>query len=140
MIGFQGGFGIIFAACYMLAMASTALAVALGSAVKDVKLAQELLPILFVPQMLFAGFFVVPDLIPAWLRWAQYLCTLTYAVRISLVAEFGDCGTDACVGLLDRTWADPDNTWWYWLVLCVLFVVFRGIALILLRMNATKFY
>lgn len=121
-------------------MASTALAVTLGCAVEDPKLAQELLPLLFIPQMLFAGFFVAPDLIPSWLRWAQYLCSLTYATRIGLVAEFGDCRTEACIGLLDSTWANPDDTWWYWLVLCMLFFVFRVIALIFLRLQATKFY
>lgn len=57
-----------FANCYMLAMASTAMAVMLGCSVEDPKLGQEMLPLLFVPQMLFAGFFVAPDLIPIWLR------------------------------------------------------------------------
>ena len=68
MIGFKSSFGILFANCYMLAMASTAMAVMLGCSVEDPKLGQELLPLLFVPQMLFAGFFVAPDLIPVWLR------------------------------------------------------------------------
>mmetsp|Transcript_26074 Transcript_26074/g.46209 ORF Transcript_26074/g.46209 Transcript_26074/m.46209 type:complete len:83 (-) Transcript_26074:985-1233(-) len=76
-----------------------------------------MLPILFVPQMLFAGFFVAPELIPIWLRWARYLCTLTYAVRIALVEEFGDgCpnedGQDPCKQLLETVDADPDETWW----------------------------
>jgi len=68
MIGFQLSFGIFYGASYALAMASTAIAVALGCSVEDPKLAQEMLPILFVPQMLFAGFFVTPNLIPVWLR------------------------------------------------------------------------
>jgi ABC-type multidrug transport system ATPase subunit/ABC-type multidrug transport system permease subunit len=66
MIGFQLSFGLFWAVTYSLAMASTALAVLLGCSVEDPKLAQEMLPILFVPQMLFAGFFVVPDLIRKW--------------------------------------------------------------------------
>ena len=53
MIEFQGGFAMFFAAIYSLAMASTALAVLLGCAVEDPKLGQEMLPLLFVPQMLF---------------------------------------------------------------------------------------
>jgi hypothetical protein len=48
MIGFKAGFAIYYAAVYCLAMASTALAVLLGCAVEDPKLAQELLPLLFV--------------------------------------------------------------------------------------------
>jgi ABC-type multidrug transport system permease subunit len=145
MIEFQAGFGITYVVIYSLAMASTALAVLLGCSVEDPKLAQELLPILFVPQMLFAGFFVRPELIPAFLRWAQYLCTLTYAVRIMLVAEFENCSTDPvalanCNQLLVGVSADPDETWWYWLVLIALFSAFRFGALLILRSKATKFY
>jgi ABC-type multidrug transport system permease subunit len=123
-------------------MASTALAVLLGCSVEDPKLGQELLPLLFVPQMLFAGFFVTPDLIPVWLRWAQYLCTLTYSVRLALVAEFEDCAktTSTCAKLLDDIGAVPDDTWWYWLVLLLLFGVFRVGALLVLRKKATKFF
>ncbi|KAG7365609.1 ABC-2 type transporter [Nitzschia inconspicua] len=80
-------------------------------------------------------FFVAPKLIPVWLRWAQYLCTLTYAVRIALVEEFGDgCpafypnGTviedeagqvvDPCYNLLDNvvpTLMTHGGTGLYWL-------------------------
>jgi ABC-type multidrug transport system permease subunit len=72
LIGFQANFGVFLLIGYALAMSSTALAVMLGCAVEDPKLAEEMLPLLFVPQMLFAGFFVTPTLIPVWLRWAQY--------------------------------------------------------------------
>jgi ABC-type multidrug transport system permease subunit len=95
--------------------------------------------------MLFAGFFVKPDLIPFWLRWARYLCALTYAIRIALVAEFGNgCGGGeadiACKNLLLAVEADPDDTWWNWLVLVGLFVVFRLLALRILQQKALKFF
>ena len=138
LIGLQAGFGIFYLIVYALAMASTASAVLLGCAVEDPKLGQEMLPILFVPQMLFAGFFVTPDLIPVWLRWAQYLCALTYAIRIALVEEFPeDTGAD---NLLETIKANRDDTWWYWLVLAGLFCAFRVMALIVLRRKATKFF
>lgn len=142
LIEFQAPFGIFYATVYSLAMASTALGVLLGCSVEDPKLGQEMLPLLFVPQMLFAGFFVTPDLIPKWLRWARYLCTLTFAIRIILVAEFGGCvATERnCGELLDNIDAVPDDTWWYWLVLVLLFVVFRFSALFVLRKKATKFF
>jgi ABC-2 type transporter len=66
LIQFQAGFGIFYITVLVLALGSTALAVLLGCSVEDPKLGQEMLPILFVPQMLFAGFFVVPQLIPVW--------------------------------------------------------------------------
>jgi hypothetical protein len=147
-------------------MASTALAVLLGCSIGDSKLGVEFLPILMVPQLLFAGFFVAPDLIPVWLRWARYLCALTYAVRILLVAEFEECAElspeclslvqlkgagaaglpecqdDAvpCWVLLDTVEADPDETLWNWAVLIGLFVVLRLAALYILRKKASKFY
>lgn len=144
MIGFQANIGIFYSTIFTLAMASTAMAVFLGCSVEDPKLATEMMPLLFVPQMLFAGFFVPPYLIPPWLRWARYLCTLTYAIRIMLVAEFSDCGPDPvaienCNTLLTQIEADDGDTWWNWLVLLALFAAFRLLALFLLQRKATKF-
>jgi hypothetical protein len=71
MIGFQLNYS-----CTLLSTDSTAVAVWLGCSVEDPKLAQEMLPILFVPQMLFAGFFVTLPLMPKCLRWARHRSTL----------------------------------------------------------------
>lgn len=71
LVGLQSNFFHFLAIEYGLAMSSTAVAVMLGCAVEDPKMATEFLPLLFVPQLLFAGFFVRTDLIPVWLRWAQ---------------------------------------------------------------------
>lgn len=125
-------------------MGSTALAVLLGCSVNDAKVAQEMLPILFVPQMLFAGFFVRPELMPIWLRWARYLCTLTFALRIMLVEEFENCSSDPkaldqCNQILDSIGADPNETWWNWLVLLSLLFGFRIAAVLVLRRKAKKF-
>ena len=63
-----------------------------------------------------------------------------------MVGEFEDCdpsnpaANQECNDLLERTDADPDETWWNWVVLVALFVVFRVTALIVLRQKATKFY
>ena len=145
LIGFQSNFFMLFLNVYVLAMASTALAVMLGCSIEDPKLGSEMLSLLFVPQMLFAGFFVIPELIPVWLRWARYICPLTYSVRISLAEEFGDgCGSEQadenCANLLDTIEADPDEEWWNWLVILGLFVVFRLLALFILRQKAVKFF
>lgn len=144
-ISFQQGFGIYFLNTYLLAMASTALSVMLGSAVEDPKMAQQMLPILFVPQLLFAGFFVAPALIPSWLRWARYMFALSYSLRIALVEEFGDdCGSDVADmmwdGLLESVDANPSDTWWYWMATAAIFVIFRTLALFVLRKKATRFF
>ena len=145
LISFNAPFGIFYLCVYSLAMASTALAVMLGCSVEDPKLGQEMLPILFVPQMLFAGFFVIPELIPVWLRWARYLCSLTYAIRILLVEEFGQgCGggqaDKMCKDMITAVGASEDETWWNWVVLIALFAGFRILALMILRRKALKFY
>lgn len=51
LIDLQGPFFLFAVTVFSLAMASTALAVLLGCAVEDPKLGQEMLPILFVPQV-----------------------------------------------------------------------------------------
>ena len=94
LIGLQSTFFMYVAVLYTLGLAASAVALWLGSIAGVPKIAQELLPILYVPQMLFAGFFVATSLIPVWLRWVQYVCFLTYAIRIGLLAEFESCAND----------------------------------------------
>ena len=134
---------------YTLAMSSTALAVTLGCSVEDPKLALEMLPTLIVPQILFSGFFIVPELIPVWLRWVRYIFALTYSVRILLVEEFQDCADQElkegsfpayCMTVLANTDAEEDEVWWNWLLLAGLFVFFRVLALFILQRKALKFY
>jgi hypothetical protein len=144
LIGFQSSFGVFWLNTYVLAMTSTAISVALGCSVEDPKLGVEMLPLLFVPQLLFAGFFVTPSLIPSWLAWLQWVFPLTYSTRIGMIEEFSDCGGGQadinCQNLLQSVEANEDDTWWYWLVLVVLFGFFRSLALIVLRKKATKFF
>jgi hypothetical protein len=145
MIGFRSDFFMLYLNMYVLAMASTALAVFLGCSVEDPKIGQEMLPLLFVPQMLFSGFFVVPDLIPVWLRWARYLCSMTYSIRLALLEEFGNgCGSevgdDNCNQLIANVGANEDDTWWYWLIIVCLFAFFRVLALLVLQQKAVKFF
>lgn len=144
MIGFQMQYYWHLLITYVLAMSSNALAVLVGSATEDPSLAVEFLPMVFIPQLLFAGFFVNPDLIPAWLRWLQYVFPLTYAVRLHLEKEFADCGSERaqmnCDTLLMNVGVNSDDVWWYWLVLILLFVFLRLAALVALRRKASKFY
>ena len=94
-----------------------------------------------------SGFFVPPELIPNWLSWITYICPLTYGVRILLAGEFGGGRCDnvtspvnTCDQILYNAQVDENDTWWYYLVLLCLFVVFRLIGLFILRRKATKFY
>ena len=136
-------FGLYIGITFALSMSSTALAVMLGSSVEDPKLAAEMLSPLFVPQFLFAGFFVAISIVPAWLRWIQYVGALTYATRLMAIAEFDGCegpGSENCQRIIYSTLeADPDEVWWYWLVLIGLWFVFRMSGLAILTKKASKF-
>ena len=81
---------------------------------------------------------------PDWLGWLTYVFPLTYAIRLALVYEFEDAcddyDIDTCSVLLANTDANPDDAWWYWLVLCVQFVFFRLFALFVLHRKAGQFY
>lgn len=146
MVGFQGSILIFYGAMYALAMTGTALAGVVGAVIGgNSELALQFLIILFMPQLLFVGYFVVPSLIPAWISWIQYVCPAAYAVRIILVDEFHNCSDEfiaklQCQALLQNVDANADDTWWYWVALLSEFIAVRLIAIILMRANATRFY
>jgi hypothetical protein len=146
MIDFQGSFETFYAACFTLAMGSTAVAVVMGAlSGSSSKIASAALPIVLLPQMLFIGYFVTPDLIPSYLRWIQYLCPMTYSTRILLLDEFFDCSDDVferlyCNAVLRNVEVEADDRWWYWLILIAQFFVFRLMALAILHRSARKFY
>ena len=58
MMGLQGQLMLLVVALWLLAVTSASMALMLGCFASDVKKALEVSPLLFVPQMLFAGFFV----------------------------------------------------------------------------------
>ena len=144
MIGFQIAFGWHFLINYALALSSNALAVLLGSLVQNPSMAVEFMPVCFIPQFLFAGLFVRPELIPVWLRWLMYVFPLTYAVRLHMNFEFANCeegmASQNCEALLANTLVDPDDSWWYWIALVSIFGILRLGALLALYQKASKFY
>ena len=147
MVELQGNFGWIILASWGLGCASASCGMALGCAVTDVKDVTELAPLLFVPQLLFAGFFIQTSQIPVFLRWAQYLCGIKYALNIILSTEFnednGSCAGGAasnCAAILDNNEIESEMMWFYILMLVILFCSFRLLAAIILVMKSKRFY
>lgn len=126
-------FVVFLAINFVLGVASTSIGIVVGSMVEDPNVAAELMPIMIVPQLLFSGFFVSIDLIPQFLRWAQYLCSLTYAIRLSTFYEFGDCPYETCQSLLERNGVFELDTVWYWIILLAITTIFRVAGMIILR-------
>lgn len=147
LVGLSAQFGIFWAGLYLMACASTALGVLVGSSVSNAAVAIEFLPAVFLPQILFSGFFVPPTLMPDWLAWIRWICPLTYGVKILVAVEFdGRCDPkspsypDFCQEILDNVEASAEDVWWYFLVLLSLFFFFRLLALLILKSKAEQFY
>eukprot|EP00457_Paulinella_chromatophora_P001032 gb/GEZN01001034.1/.p1 GENE.gb/GEZN01001034.1/~~gb/GEZN01001034.1/.p1 ORF type:complete len:661 (+),score=82.30 gb/GEZN01001034.1/:29-2011(+) len=150
MIGFEGVFFFQVLAAWMLGSAAASVAVMLGCIMSDVKQATEASPLLFVPQLLFAGFFIRISQIPVWLQWVQYTCSLKYALNLLVLSEFNDdlCpnvptppdGLTACQRLRASNDIVTDDWWIYLVALLTLFVGFRIIGAIFLVKRARNFY
>ena len=107
----------------------------------------ELAPLLFVPQLLFAGFFIRTSLIPIFLRWAQYLCALKYALNLVLLTEFSpslpSCSGGAalnCAFVITNNEVTTEMTFAYILILFALFIGFRLLGAVILVRKARRFY
>jgi len=139
LAGFRGSFSVYFASTYALALASGAMTTFLGTvSCGNEKIAQQLIALVFLPQLLFSGFFVASDLIPSFLSWAQWVCVLTPALRVLLVEEFYDCDdatveTEHCHYFLERVQADPDELPQYWVTITAYYVIFRTSAMFLMK-------
>jgi hypothetical protein len=140
LIGFQMSFGQLFAVTYTLAMTATAVAVLLGALVQDPKSAASLFTLVVVPQFYFSGLFISIDLIPDFIRWVQYICSLTYGSRLGLVYEFADCdqgqASDNCDSILQSNNVSKDDVWTYWIAMLALFLAFRILGIYVLRQKA----
>lgn len=147
IIDFQGKWIFLVLCAWGLGISSASISICLGCALPDVKSVTEFAPLLFVPQLLFAGFFIRITQIPVFLRWAQYLCALKYAMNLLLIVEFNDTlpschglARYSCEGVLSNNNVSYDRWWVYILLLFTLFLGFRIIAAAILVHNARRFY
>jgi ABC-type multidrug transport system permease subunit len=141
LMGFQMTFAQLLVLTYCLAMTATAVAVMLGAFFDNPKNATGLYTIVVVPQFYFSGLFIAIDLIPGWVAWSQYLCSLTYAARLGFAYEFGNCDSSElasanCEAVLEANNVQTDGVWWYWLALMGLFTAFRLGGIYVLRSKA----
>ncbi|KAF4683032.1 hypothetical protein FOZ60_009745 [Perkinsus olseni] len=138
MMGLNGPFLEIWLAVFLLASAIASTAVMAGCFAPNPKTAMEAGPLLFVPQILFAGFFVDLSEVPAFLRWVQYLCSLKYAMNLLFIAEFSDHPGGEEVLISNDV--EEDLKWAYILLLLALLIVFRLVGLVALTRKAVTVY
>jgi ABC-2 type transporter len=146
MMALNGSVLTYYTTTFALALSGTAIAVWIGVLSRgNTKTAQQLVPIILMPQLLFSGFFISPSLIPSFLRWYGSICSLTYAVRILVLEEFKDCGESYfaqrnCDRLIETMQTNPEDVPMYWFALVAIFVAFRLLALVMLKRSAVEFY
>lgn len=74
--GLVGNFGLIYLGAFLNCVASAGIALALGAFAATPRTAVELMPLTFMPQFLFAGFWVRITTIPIVLQWIQWIVPL----------------------------------------------------------------
>tara|TARA_B110000208_G_scaffold184940_1_gene239408 strand:+ start:139 stop:600 length:462 start_codon:yes stop_codon:yes gene_type:complete len=146
---------------WFIGLAATSLALLVSCVVPTAKQAVEAAPLIFVPQIMFSGFFIRMELVPVWLRWIQHITPLKYAVNLATIAEFGWPSCDyvrrfpviinatttatkmetlnQCTTLLDANDVETSLWWLYLLILIVIFVVVRILAAFALAMRARNY-
>jgi ABC-type multidrug transport system ATPase subunit/ABC-type multidrug transport system permease subunit len=149
LVGMRGNFFYLVLAALGNGLCASSLALVAGCAISDVKTVTEISPLLFVPQLLFSGFFIRISMVPIFLRWAQYLCALKYSLNLILLIEFQptnpNCEESAaseimCENVLEDNDIVASEWWFYMLLLLIIFFAFRIIAGFVLVSRAKKFY
>jgi ABC-type multidrug transport system permease subunit len=139
LMALNGNFVYFVLTAWITALSASSLATVVGAILPDPKQAMQAAPMLFTPQMLFAGFFIPISDIPSWLSWVQYICGLKYGLNLFIINEFSlslsSCQGDAeqnCRQLLSDNDIDPD-TWYYNVfILVAIYMLFRVAACIVL--------
>ena len=130
----------------LLYLSATGYSLTIGTLVSDKGLAVTLTPVLIIPFMLFAGFFVNQNKIPIWLIEFQYVSVFKYGYQALLLNEFkyfdddknyNKCreytGIDYCPNPLD-SFESPENFNQSILALVILWAVFHTVALVILKL------
>jgi len=87
-------FALFLVILILLYSAASGYAFVISTLVSDKALAVTLTPVLLIPFMLFAGFFVASEDIPAWLAPFEYLSIFKYGYQALYLNEFTDLELD----------------------------------------------
>jgi len=88
LIGLQGDIVYLTLVTALLGLVAASTALLIGASVPTVTVALQCAPLLFLPQMMYAGLFISIAKIPEYLRWAQQLCALKYGINLVMLNEF----------------------------------------------------
>lgn len=129
-----------FAAMLLVAYAFTGLGYIVGALARSMEVVSAATPLLVVPQMLFAGFFVNQENVPSFLWPLHHLSAFKYAYQVLVLNEFSDSEM-ACMKTTDPTefcdplgdYNSPQTIASSFLVLGILTAVFFLMALLIMK-------
>lgn len=142
LIGLHGNIFVHLLAFFLVGASSSSVGLFIGCSIGDIKTAMEITPLAFVPQILFAGFFIKMEQVPIFLRWVQYICGLKWGMNVILINEFGSNGANLpeVQAFLEGNDAKEDLMWIYVLVLVGLIFFFRSVSILKLKKAAASVY
>ena len=140
----NGNFAFWLLGSSLFTATTASLALLIGASTGSAEQAVNLLPALFVPQILFSGFFISNDEVPDVLSWIQYICPLKYGVNVVTTVEFindviPDDRRQEVGEFIKRSSINRDTWWFACTILLVLFFVFRIACGFVLSSRARKF-
>ena len=136
--GFVGDFMLFVLSLFLLGCATMGTALLFGSAFKVVDKAVELSFIIFVPQIIFSGFFISIDQIPGLFRWAQWLCSIKYSINIAYIAELTNL--QGYQDVFASSDIDQNLLWMYIIILIGVFLGTVALSIILLHQRSKSVY
>ena len=86
-IGLAGSFIAWVAVVFLTAVTTSSVGWFVSCATESPLTALQLMPIVFVPQILFSGLLTNFELIPTWISWMERLCYLKYCINIAFLVE-----------------------------------------------------
>jgi len=144
LIGLEGPIIEYVLSLWLMGLAASSTALLVGCLSSNVEVALQASPAVFVPQILFAGFFISSKQIPTALRWLQWLCSLRYGINLFVTIEFAPPTTNnwttkqknAAQQLLEMNDIKPGLWWVNVVVLVALVVIFRIVGIFALSRRA----
>lgn len=148
LMGLQGSFIMYVLIFWLTGIAAASTALLVGCIASNAEVGQQAAPAVFVPQLLFAGFFIQAEQIPLWLRWAQYTCALKYGMKLNIMNEFGaetikDWPLEqqmAVTKFIYMNEINVDHGWIYAGILLAIVAVVRMLSVFALAKRAAAFF
>jgi len=90
MVGFDSAFYSIYISLLLCVISTGSFGMIIGCFAKTAGEAMQLMPMAFIPFLLFTNFLVSLEQIPAWIRWMQWMYPFKYLVDCLTITEYHD--------------------------------------------------